>query len=57
MISASVIIPVKDEFINLKLILPILKKKYNFCEIIIIDKSSLTQKKKLKKFVKNFQLK
>jgi glycosyltransferase involved in cell wall biosynthesis len=57
MISASVIIPVKDEFINLKLILPILKKKYNFCEIIIIDKSSLTQKKKVKKICQKFSIK
>lgn len=57
MISASIIIPVKDEFINLKFILPILKKKYNFCEIIIIDKSSLNQKKKIKKICQKFSIK
>lgn len=57
MISASIIIPAKDEVGNLTLILPILKKKYKNCEIIIIDKSSIDQKHSIKKICQKFSIK
>jgi glycosyltransferase involved in cell wall biosynthesis len=52
----NIVIPTKNEYNNLKLIIPLIKKTYNY-PIIIIDKSDDGSKKKLIKFCKKYKIK
>ena len=56
MINTTIIIPTKNEFSNLKLILPIVNR-INNCDILVIDNSSPDEKKKTEKICKKLSIK
>ena len=51
----DIVIPTKNELDNLKIIIPIIKKKYKY-PIIIIDKSDDNSVKKLKEFCNRYKV-